>query len=103
MANGQGSATSSVERLPNSSQSTMVSDELSRLLAMLKDACPRDALIRFDFDGRLHVHIDVRKREEVTIVETVLPMVGLGIFHSISRSGTPHHPFFHRVSALVDR
>ncbi len=93
----------SVERLPAASQSTVVTDELNRILAILREACPANALISFDFDGRLHVHIDVRKREDVTIIENMLPSLSLGLFHSISRGDTPHHPFYHRVSALLDR
>jgi len=70
---------------------------------MLLEACPSGSHISFDFDGRLHVHIDVHKREDVSIVEMILANLGLGLFHGISRGGTPHHPFFHRVSALVAR
>ena len=29
--------------------------------------------------------------------------MGMGLFHTISNGETPHHPFFHRVSAIVDR
>ena len=103
MLDGQSSTLGSIERLPAASQSTVVSDELNRVLAMLREACPKQSLISFDFDGRLHVHIDVRKREEVILVEAMLPTMGLGLFHSISNGETPHHPFFHRVSAIVDR
>lgn len=82
-------------------RSTAVTDELNRILTMLCDVSPKGATISFDFDGRLHVHIDVRRREEVTLLESVLPSLGGGLFHSVSRGATPHHPFFHRISALV--
>ena len=95
--------TGSVERLPVALQSTTITDELNRILTMLREACPAMAKISFDFDGKLHVHIDVRKREDVTLIEAMLPSLGLGLFHSISRGDTPHHPFYHRVSAQVDR
>lgn len=103
MTERSGSDISSVEPFPHSVQSTMVSDELNRILTLLRDACPTGALISFDFDGKLHVHIDVRKREEVTAVETVLPMIGLGLFQNLTRGATPHHPFFHRISAQINR
>src|SRR5437764_3032533 len=103
MLDDQGAAYGRVEPFPGPSPSTAVSDELNRILTMLREACPPDSHISFDFDGRLHVHIDVHKREEVTIVEMMLPTLGLGLFHGLSRGGTPHHPFFHRVSALVAR
>ena len=93
----------SVEPFPETPKNTLVSDELNRILSLLRDACPADAHISFDFDGTLHAHIDVRKREEVTAVEILLPMLGHGLFHDITRGGTPHHPFFHRISVLVDR
>lgn len=93
----------SVERFPGSSQRTMVTDELNRILTMLRENSPAASQISFDFDGRLHVHIDLREREDVILVEAVLPTLGAGLFHEISRGSTPHHPFFHRVSAIVDR
>ena len=34
---------------------------------MLQNVVPLGSHVSFDFDGRLHVHIDVRKREEVTL------------------------------------
>jgi hypothetical protein len=103
MSDGQSSTFGSVERLPTASHSAVVSDELNRVLAMLRESCPKQSQISFDFDGRLHVHIDVRKREDVILVEAILPTMGLGLFHTISHGETPHHPFFHRISAIVDR
>lgn len=81
--------------------STAVTDELNRILAMLREAAPRGAVISFDFDGRLHVHLDVRRREDVTQLEAVLPTLGAGLFYNLTRGSTPHHPFFHRISAVV--
>lgn len=95
-----GTAASTVEPFPIQ-HSSVVTDELNRILGMLRDVSPKDAVISFDFDGRLQVHVDVRRREEITILESVLPTLGCGLFHSLNRRSTPHHPFFHRVSALV--
>lgn len=95
-----GSESSTVEPFP-AQRSTAVTDELTRILNMLREACPAEATISFDFDGQLHVHIDVRKREDITLLEATLPLLGGGLFHSLGRGATPHHPFFHRVSALV--
>jgi hypothetical protein len=100
MTTTSGTASSTVERFPTR-QPSAVTDELNRILIMLRDITPRDATISFDFDGQLHVHIDVRRREEVTLLEAVLPSLGCGLFHEIKRGAVPHHPFFHRVSALV--
>jgi hypothetical protein len=91
---------STVEPFPGR-QATTVIDELNRIFTLLRDATPRDATISFDFDGQLHVHIDVRRREEVTLLEALLPSLGGGLFHSMTRGSTPHHPFFHRMSAVV--
>jgi hypothetical protein len=93
-------ALSTVEPFPVQ-HSTTVAGELDRILGMLRDISPANAAISFDFDGQLHVHIDVRRREEITLLEAVLPSLGCGLFHSLSRGATPHHPFFHRISALV--
>ncbi|HWU02679.1 MAG TPA: hypothetical protein VN222_08085 [Novosphingobium sp.] len=103
MGDVQKVTTASVEPFPALAGSTTVTDELNGILAMLKSACPEDAQISFDFDGRLHVHIDVHRREDVIAVETMLETLGLGLFRAISRGGTPHHPFFHRISALVNK
>jgi transcriptional regulator of NAD metabolism len=103
MADGQNVVLAGVERLPSATQSTAVSDELNRILTMLREICPKNAVISFDFDGQLHVHIDLRSREDVTVIERLLPSLGLGLFHRISLGETPHHPFFHRISALVAR
>lgn len=100
MTEASGPATSTVEPFPLQ-RSLAVTEELTRILGMLREVCPNDAVISFDFDGDLHVHIDVRRREEVTLLEALLPTLGGGLFHSLSRGATPHHPFFHRVSALV--
>ncbi|PTD26352.1 hypothetical protein CV103_04550 [Sphingomonas fennica] len=70
---------------------------------MLIDACPPEAIVSFHYESALHVHIDVRNLEHVTIVEALLPTLGAGIFHDIQRGNSPQHPFFHRVSARVDR
>lgn len=90
------------ERLPDQ-RSSLITDELNKILAMLQGACPEDAIISFDFDGRLHVHIDVRNFEDLLKVEGLLPVLGGGIFRDVTRGDTPHHPFHHRLSAIVDR
>lgn len=92
----------SVERLPDQ-RSTMVTDELNKILAMLKGACPEGAIVSFDFDGRLHVHVDVHSFEDLLKVEGILPILGGGMLHDLTRGETPHHPFHHRLSAIVDR
>lgn len=101
MARSAREPTGTVEQFPTISKATPVTDELTRILALLREVCPPDATISFDFDGHLHVHVDVRKREDVTVLEALLPTLGRGMFHSLSRAGTPHRPFFHRVTALV--
>lgn len=93
----------SIERLPGVEPSRVVTDELTRLMAMLREICPPEAIITFDFDGRLRVHIDVRNQTDGALVEAKLPALGLGLFHDITQGSTPHHRFFHRVSALVAR
>lgn len=93
----------SVERLPGLRSSNLVSDELNKILTLLQDACPRDAQICFCFDGQLRVHIDVRVGEDLTPLQTLLPTLGAGLFHSVVRGATPHRSFFHRISAVVER
>ena len=94
--------TGSVEAFP-SRRSMVVSDELNRLMEMLRSACPDEARISFEFDDALRVHIDVRELEDVMAVEALLPTLGQGMFHDVERGLTPHHAFLHRATALVDR
>ena len=83
--------------------STFISDQLPKMSAMLKQACPSDAVIRFEYDGQLRVHIDVRRFEDMAQVESMLPSLCGGIFGDVQRGLAKHHSFFHRVSALVAR
>lgn len=92
----------SVGRLPDQ-RSTVIADELNRILNMLTVACPKDSIVSFDFDGRLHVHVDVRTFEALLKVEGILPILGGGMFRGIARGETPHRPFYHRLSAIVER
>jgi hypothetical protein len=102
MSKISGTGDTTVQPFP-ARHSTAVTDELNGILAMLRDIAPKDGVISFDFDGQLHVHLDVRRREEIMLLESVLPALGGGLLHSLSRAATPHHPFFHRISALVAR
>jgi hypothetical protein len=101
MANGLSAVPGNVERFPTTNPSTPVSDELVSLSRLLREACPEGAVISFSFDNKLQAHIDVRKREHVMFVQMILPTLKPGLFHSVSLGGTPHHPFYHRISALV--
>jgi hypothetical protein len=94
----------SVEPFPEAVPSTTISDELERILALLRSAFPHATHIGFEFDGRLHAHIDLRRTEEINLVEERLPYLGGGrLFSTIHRGKVPNHPFHHRVSALVAR
>ena len=44
----EASITGSIERLPGAAQSTVVTDELNRILLMLREACPAKAKVSFD-------------------------------------------------------
>ncbi len=78
-----------------------VSDELGRLTSMLREVCPTEAVISFDYNGALHLHVDVRLIEDVTKIEALLPSLCGGIFHSAQRRMTARHSFFRRVSFSV--
>ena len=83
--------------------STPVSDELGKMRGVLLEKLPRDALIKFEFDGRLQLHIYVRRYEDLAVVEALLPSLCGGIFRDIQRGMTRHSSFNHRVSASVER
>jgi len=94
---------SNVEPMFGSPDSRPITDELQRLTDVLAPLCPKDSAIRFEFDGRLHVHIDVRRYEDMTTVEAILPTACGGIFQQVQRSLVEKHSFFHRVTAVVAR
>lgn len=92
-----------VEAIFRSPESTPVSDELERLTGMLATFCPKDTSIKFDFDGTLRVHIDVRRFEEMTTLEALLSTNFGGIFQDVQRGTSEKHSFFHRLTAVVGR
>lgn len=96
-------AIGSLERFPGPLSSSLITDELTKLSLLLRQVCPNDAVISFEFDGILYVHIDVRKGEDVTLVQAILPTLGMGLFHDLAIGKTPQRPFCHRVSARVAR
>lgn len=82
-------------------RSRPVIDELNRMLEVVRGACPEDSFISFSFDGQFRLHVDVRRREDVTLVEAILPTLDHGLFYGLSRADTPQHKFYHRVSAMI--
>jgi hypothetical protein len=80
-----------------------VSDELDRIAASVRTLCPKDTEISFEYDGRLHMHLDIRGLEEVARLETLLPGLEDGIFSNLQRGLVDNRPFFHRLTVLVAR
>ena len=70
---------------------------------MLTPLCPKDSVIRFGFDGKLHLHLDVRRFEDLTAMEMLLSTICGGIFHDVQRGMSERHSFFHHLTALVAR
>ena len=95
--------TDNVERLHTAFSASPVSDELGRIMALLRGLCPPDTTIGFEFDGRLQVNIDVRKREDVLLIQALLPTIEPGLFRNLALGNTPNRAFFHRISAEVAR
>ena len=93
-----------VDTLPEVTQPTVVSDELGRIYNLLRDAFPEVHHISFEFDGKLMVHMDSRRKEQVALIQERLPFLAGGrLFSGIRRGETPKRPFDHRISALVAR
>jgi hypothetical protein len=89
------------EHVTGSAQPTLVSDELRRIMSALREACPRETILTFEYDGTLRVHIDARRVEDVTQIEILLPSMCGGIFSDAQRRLSANHSFFHRLSAIV--
>jgi hypothetical protein len=92
-----------VEQLFGFPAGAPVSDELQKLTDMLAPFCPKDRVIRFEFDGKLKLHIDVRRFEDMAALEALLPALWGGIFDDVQRGITDKHSFFHRLTAVVRR
>ena len=93
-----------VDALPEVAQPTVVSDELGRIHRLLHDAFPDVHHICFEFNGKLSVHMDTRRKEQVALIQERLPYLAGGrLFSEVRRGETPRRPFEHRVSALVAR
>src|SRR4051794_37576983 len=104
MSTGQGAdQQADIELFPRGARSKSVSDDLAELRRALIEACPHEAVIAFEYDGTLHVHIDVRKVEHITQIEAILPSLCGGIFLRPQRRMSANHSFFHRLSATVER
>jgi hypothetical protein len=99
----QNSEPSNVRTLPLPAGATDLSDELSKLVGELRTHAPADAAVTLVFDGRLHIHIDVRNLDDVARLEFLLPNLCGGIFSNVRRGLVDNHPFLHRLTALVAR
>jgi len=96
-------AQASVDQLPIPARSTIITDELTRLTGAVRAVSPKDANVTFDFDGALEIHIDVRNLEDIARLEVLLPTLCGHIFANCRRGSVDNHPFFHRLTASVDR
>jgi len=92
-----------VEQLPRPVKSNVISDELAILSGAVEAVSPRDARVTFDYNGTLHLHVDVRNLEDVARLEILLPTLCGNIFANLQRGPVDNHPFFHRLTASVDR
>lgn len=92
-----------IEPFPQPQRGTPITEELGKLIEVLKSEFPKAVKVIFEFDGRLKLHIDVRSGEEISATETRLAGLCGGIFSKIHHGATPHHPFFHRITAEVER
>ncbi|GGB87730.1 hypothetical protein GCM10011494_02610 [Novosphingobium endophyticum] len=92
-----------IEPFPQPQRSTSIADELGKLLDQVKSEFPKAVNIIFEFDGKLKLHVDVRAGEEISTAEARLASLCGGTFTNIHHGATPHHPFFHRVTAEVER
>jgi hypothetical protein len=92
-----------VERIFGTDEPSAVSDELRALTATLTSVCPRESIIKFEYDGTLRLHLDVRRFEELAAMELLLPTICGGAFRDVQRGLSERHSFFHRLVAVVAR
>jgi len=92
-----------VEAIRSAEDERPISSALRRLLEPLHAEFPKAVAISFEYQKDLHLHVDLRTLEEAHVVQARLSALCGGVFHDIFIGSSPHHPFFHRVSAKVDR
>ena len=96
-----GNKSADIQAIRGPDRPMVVSDELGRLTGILREICPPEGVISFEYDGALHLHIDVRRVEDVARIEALLPSLCGGIFHGAQRRLTARRSFFHRISSMV--
>ncbi|MBT0671356.1 hypothetical protein HT136_23580 [Novosphingobium profundi] len=76
--------------------------QLAEIRDRLRDAFPRAKSVLLEFDGTFRAHIDVREGELVPAIEAQLAHIDNGRFTQVEHGATPHHPFLHRISAVIE-
>lgn len=92
-----------VEAIRSGEQERPISAALERLIVPLRAEFPHAYAISLEYHHDLRLHVDLRTLEEAHVVEARLPALCGGIFHEMFIGSSPHHAFFHRVSAKVDQ
>ncbi len=92
-----------VEAIRSGEPDRPLSVAMERLLAPLRAEFPGAHAISIEYQHDLHLHVDLRTLEDAHVVEVRLPALCGGIFDHVFTGSSPHHPFFHRVSARVKK
>lgn len=87
--------------LSGQSSAKSLTEQLEAIWTKLQSEFPEAANITLEFNGRLHVYIDVRAGEDVPLYEERLSLLDEGTFTQITRGATPGHPFSHRISSVI--
>lgn len=96
-------STGNVEPIFNSNRPASLTEGLRELTETLAAVCPKESVIRFEFDGKLRLHLDVRRFEELAAMEIMLPTICGSAFHDVQRGISERHSFFHHLTAVVER
>ncbi|MCJ1962650.1 hypothetical protein [Novosphingobium mangrovi (ex Hu et al. 2023)] len=78
-----------------------IAGQLAEIRESLRAAFPRAKSVLLEFDGTFKAHIDVREGELVPAIEAQLAHIDNGRFTRVEHGATPHHPFLHRISAVI--
>lgn len=103
MSENEKTSSGQVEPFPKPATGRDLGNQLAQLRDMLCAEFPQAEEITLSYDGHLHAHIDVRKGEEMLMVEARLASLAGGSFQQVTRGPAPHHPFLHRVSVRIEK
>lgn len=92
-----------VEPFPKVPVARGLNEQLEQLRDLLCAEFPQATDVSLGYDGQLRVYIDVRRGEDIMLIEARVPGLPIGEVVRIARGRAPHHPFLYRITVTLER